>query len=459
MRYPESIEYLYGLTYHGIKLGLNNPVRLLSLLGNPERSFRSVHIAGTNGKGSTAAMTASMLQEAGLLTGLFTSPHLIRFTERVQVNGEEIAEDDVVRLTGLIRKGVEGEDGFSPTFFEFITAMAFLYFRERGVQWAVVETGLGGRFDATNVIAPEVTVITPVGIDHREFLGDTLSEIAYEKAGIIKEGVPLVLGPQRDEALSTIMNVAVERGVRVYTYGVDFQAEIKETNPEGVTFDYLSTDQAPKQVTTMPLLHVPLTGSYQAVNAAMAVKSFELIHSSGFPWKDIDGIIRSGLNKTRWHGRCELITYKGVPFLLDGSHNPEAAEALSRTILDVYLPERFKDVILVTGIMSDKDIKGILTPLLPIAREVILTAPAYGRSARPDVLLRTSSEILNLTKSAESAGTNLHTSSSISDAIVLAESLYRRGDLILITGSFYTVGEAKEVLGEKPSFADLREVR
>ncbi|HDO35776.1 MAG TPA: bifunctional folylpolyglutamate synthase/dihydrofolate synthase, partial [Nitrospirae bacterium] len=183
MKYRQSIDYLYGLTLHGIKLGLDNTRVLLGLLSDPEKSFMSIHIAGTNGKGSTAAMLSSLLLEAGLKVGIFTSPHILSFTERIQVNGKQVSEEEVVRLTDRIRRTMEGVKDLKPTFFEFVTAMAFLYFRERGVQWAVIETGMGGRFDATNILTPDVTVITSVGHDHKEFLGETIEEIAFEKAG------------------------------------------------------------------------------------------------------------------------------------------------------------------------------------------------------------------------------------------------------------------------------------
>ncbi|HBR21084.1 MAG TPA: bifunctional folylpolyglutamate synthase/dihydrofolate synthase, partial [Nitrospiraceae bacterium] len=195
MGYAAAINYLYGLQKHGIKLGLDNTAKLLFLSGNPQNYFSSVHIAGTNGKGSTSAIIASILQTAGVRTGLFTSPHLVSFTERIRVNNEEIREDEVIELTEEIRSTIEGSE-LNPTFFEFVTVMGFLYFKRKNIDWAAVETGMGGRLDATNVLTPEVSVITNISYDHKDFLGNTISEIAEEKAGIIKKGVPVITSEQ-----------------------------------------------------------------------------------------------------------------------------------------------------------------------------------------------------------------------------------------------------------------------
>ncbi|MBI5188953.1 MAG: bifunctional folylpolyglutamate synthase/dihydrofolate synthase, partial [Nitrospirae bacterium] len=208
MSYSETVNYLYNLQRHGIKFGLDNIIRLMSVLDNPHESFLSVHVAGTNGKGSTSAMIASILQAAGLRVGLFTSPHLVSFTERIRINDEEITEDEVISLTDEIREKssrlkAQSSD-FSPTFFEVVTAMAFMYFKRRKIEIAVVEVGMGGRLDATNIIIPEVSVITSISYDHKEFLGNTLKEIANEKAGIIKDGIPVVISYQEPEAMEVI---------------------------------------------------------------------------------------------------------------------------------------------------------------------------------------------------------------------------------------------------------------
>ncbi len=485
MSYREILGYLYALRHHGIKLGLENPEKLISLSGNPQRTYHTVHVAGTNGKGSTVSMIASVLKAAGIRTGTFTSPHLVSFTERIQVDGERISEEDVLRLAVDIRERVESAGDLNPTFFEFVTAMALIYFREQGVEWAVVETGMGGRFDATNVISPDITVITPVGLDHREFLGETLPEIAYEKAGIIKEGIPLVLAPQAGEALNTILKAAKEKNAPVYKYGDDFKAEIQEMTKEGVRFDYMSSGlnsqpatRNPQPSTEIKGLFSPLTGSCQAINGAVAVRTAEIVLKS-YRTDDIPGVIRSGLSGTYWPGRCELVDFKGMPVLLDGAHNPEAAHALSETLSNVYLSScrtgNYDDLILIFGAMADKDIKEILSPLLPLARTIIFTSPSYGRSEKPETLLRIARgqvSTFNINPDSSSAedkngqlcqmlrpDPSFNATSDIKEAIELAGRLYRKGDLIVVTGSFYTVGEAREVMGEKAVLAKLREHR
>ena len=224
MGYAAAIDYLYGLQKHGIKLGLDNTVKLLSLFNNPQEKFYSIHIAGTNGKGSTSAMIASIFQTAGFKTGLFTSPHLVSFTERIRVNNEEITESDVVSLAEEIRfKIQDSRFKLNPTFFEFVTVMGLLYFKRKNIDWAVVETGMGGRLDATNVLLPEASVITSINYDHSEFLGNTISAIAEEKAGIIKDGVPVITSAQEPSVMDAIKKKTEEKNAGLFIYGRDFQ--------------------------------------------------------------------------------------------------------------------------------------------------------------------------------------------------------------------------------------------
>lgn len=480
MNYTKSINYLYDLQLHGIKLGLQNPGKILSLLGNPEGSFSSIHIAGTNGKGSTLSMVASVLEEAGLITGTFISPHLVSFTERIQVNGRQISEEDVVRLTELIRKRAEEEPGLKLTFFEFVTAMAFVYFMERGVQWAVVETGMGGRFDATNVLHPAVIVITPIALDHKEFLGETLSEIAYEKAGIIKRGTPLVLAPQHEDALRTVMTAAEESMSAIYMYGRDFAAKIRGSTLTGLTIDYSCADTGEKRKTgegrmqeTIPGLSIPLAGNHQAVNGAVAVKAVEIVLGSliGLSSERIAQVIRTGIGKNCWPGRCELREFHGIPILLDGAHNPEASLALSDLLQNHLTSSGYRRIILIFGAMSDKNIRDLMMPILPLAEFAIFTSPAYGRAERPESLLKLALETGDKSQQMESDAaksevcyTNrqaerLMAVPSVKEAVAKAESIYTDGDLIVVTGSFYIVGEAMEAMGESAVLSRLREFR
>ena len=457
--YDVAVAYLYGLQKIGIKLGLDNPRRLLSLLGNPQDSFKSVHVAGTNGKGSTSAMIASVLRTAGYRVGLFTSPHLVSFTERIRVGTVEISEQEVVGLTNEIIEVVNGsqqsavsgqqseiqhstssiQPSFLPTFFEFVTAMGFLHFKRKGVEWAVVETGMGGRLDATNVLAPEVSVITSVGYDHKEFLGGTLKEIAGEKAGIIKEGVPVVSSSQKPEVLNVMRETAARKKTPLFVYGEDFRSGMRNSDMKGIAFDYGGNAQIED-------ICVPLCGIHQMENASAAIRVVELImDKTTVSYQHV----REGLACAKWPGRMELIKDAGYSFdiLIDGAHNPSASEALAVSIKEYFLPF-YEKIILIIGIMADKDMPGIIKPLLPLASEIVFTAPGYERAASPE----------KLREYAAAMGFASGVTHSLKEALGLAETMgSAHRTLTVITGSFYTIGEAKTCLGDKGVLARLRE--
>ncbi len=435
MRFGDTIEYLYGLQQHGMKFGLDNIKRLMSALGEPQKAFLSIHVAGTNGKGSTSAMIESLLRTKGVRTGLFTSPHLVSFTERIRINGQEISEAEVMALADEVRNVVSGLGDFSPTFFEVVTAMAFLHFKRMNVQWAVVEVGMGGRLDATNILLPEVTVITSIGIDHSEFLGDTLEDIAREKAGIIKQGVPVVTAGQYPEVIGVIERRCEESGAPLFRYHAEFSAETASRDPEAVSLHYQGSN-------TYRDVRLGLAGEYQVMNAALAIKAVETL-SEKYP--ELEGDIRKGLGAVRWPGRLEMIK-ESPPILIDGAHNPPAAEALS-TFLRTVSGTKYKRIIMLVGVMSDKDIEGILKPLLPLAAEIVFAAPAYGRAATVE----------KLADVAGAMGYASRKAATVAEALAVAEGLYEPGDLIVVTGSFYTIGEAKEAVGQKGVLARLRE--
>jgi len=434
MSYQDTIAYLFSLQQYGMKFGLDNIRRLMSVLDNPQDTFRSVHVAGTNGKGSTASMIESMLRTAGVTTGLFTSPHLVSFTERIRVNGREISEADVVALADEVRTAAAGIPDFSPTFFEVTTAMAFLCFRKMRVEWAVVEVGMGGRLDATNILMPEASVITGIDIDHREFLGETLHKIAGEKAGIIKQGRPVISSSQHAEVMDVLMRKAGEYGSAFYFFGEDFTAEITAEDLTCIKIDY-------QGIAAYQGLAVQLAGRHQAMNAAVAVRTIEEI-TRAYPALRCD--IRRGLRDVRWPGRLEFVKER-PPVLIDGAHNPQAAAVLAAYLKKAL--ELYSRIILVIGVMADKDREGIMRPLLPLASEIIFTAPAYGRAASPEILAA----------QARGLGYFSKTAPTVSGALALAEELFTQGDLIVITGSFYTVGEAQEALGRTGVLARLRE--
>ena len=450
MSYGETLNYLYNLQKHGIKFGLDNISRLISALDNPHTSFPSVHVAGTNGKGSTSAIIASVLKAAGLKVGLFTSPHIVSFTERVRVNGEETTEKDIIKLAEEIKSIVERLGDFSPTFFEVVTAMTLLYFKRKKIDIAVIEVGMGGRLDATNIVTPEVSVLTNISCDHKEFLGNTLKEIAYEKAGIIKREVPVVTSYQESEVIEVIEKKAAEKEAELYAYGRDFSSALKREDISGICFDYLGSDSF-----TIHDLILPLTGEHQMQNASVAIKAAMIVLNSlqisetQVQEENIAEMIRNGCATTRWPGRLEMIK-EVPPMLIDGAHNPAAAMTLSRALKRIFL-RKYKKIIMVLGIMGDKDVRGIMEPLLPLASEIILTSPAYSRAASPDKLVDVAASL---------GFFDIWIAPTVKDAVEMATDLALGtfySSLIVITGSFYTIGEAKEAIGQKGVLANLRE--
>ncbi|MFA5354704.1 MAG: folylpolyglutamate synthase/dihydrofolate synthase family protein [Thermodesulfovibrionales bacterium] len=450
MNYSEAIQYLYGLQKHGIKLGLDKVRQILSLLGNPHKAFLTVHVAGTNGKGSVSSMVSSILMAHGHRTGLFTSPHLLSFTERIRVNGEQITEAEVVELTGEINSAMSLQPATlnSITFFEFVMAMASVYFQRQAADWAVMEVGMGGRLDATNVISPRVSVITRVGIDHKEFLGSSLREIAGEKAGIIKQGIPVITSAQEREVAEVIAERCREAAAPLFIYGRDFHGTLVSSGLQGITIHYRD------ERLTLEDLSIPLAGEHQLINASVAIKTaIEALADTADP-----ALIREGLLKSSWPGRLDLVR-RNPDIMIDGAHNPEAAEALAQ-----FIKRNLGDrkVILVMGVMSDKDVEGIITPLLPLAAEVIFTAPNYGRAAAPEALAEQASGMGFPSSTASSVREAIERAISSSLAPLLQAPGPRTLDpvsapLILITGSFYAIGEAMEVLGEKSILGTLRE--
>ncbi len=432
--YNQTVNYLYGLQRHGIKLGLENPGQLMNILGEPQKSFQSIHIAGTNGKGSTAAMIASLLKECGFKVGLYTSPHLVNFTERIRINGIPISESDVIRLTAYMRKAI-GRINITPTFFEFVTAMAFYYFACEKIDWGVIEVGMGGRLDATNVLLPDVSVITNISLDHTEFLGKNIPAVTFEKVGIIKAGIPVVTAVTEPVALEIVEGLAKFLGSDTHLYGRDFEGEITSIDSKHIEFNY-------KGYKNYDNLSVLLPGRHQLYNASSAIRVCEILMQKGLPVRE--EAINSGLSNLDFEGRFEWVS-QTPPIILDSAHNPEAARALADAVKE-FFPEASKRIILIIGIMRDKDIKGIFEPLRHISREIILTQPQGERAASPEDSMRDLSGFTGAVKITK----------TVAEAIGAAKTLWQEGDVILVTGSFYTTGEAKEVLGQG-SFSLLRE--
>jgi dihydrofolate synthase/folylpolyglutamate synthase len=432
--YPEAVDFLYQLQWHGIKLGLENIRKILQDLSNPHERYAAVHIGGTNGKGSTAALTASVLQAQGYRVGLYTSPHLVDFSERIRINGVPISHDAVAELTERISHLTSHVSHLTPTFFEFTTAMAFLYFAESSVDLAVIEVGLGGRFDATNVITPAVSVITNVDYDHQAYLGNTLAQIAFEKAGIIKPGIPAVTAVENAEAMEVIEKTGRERGSRLYRLGRDFHVD-------GVSpgdFGYRGIGHQ------WPHLAMRLLGRHQLKNAACALAALELLSDKGFDLSE--AAVRSGLHSAVWEGRLEPIEMPGKPLiLLDGAHNPAGAGTL-REYLAELKAERGGRVFLVLGIMQDKDIPAVMAELVPLSDFVVLTRPDYHRAA----------SLEDLEKAVVPFGVPTGRRPQVGEAVEFAGRMAGPKDLICVTGSLFTVGEARAILKHLGSPSKVR---
>jgi len=421
MTYTAAVSYLYSLQKHGIKLGLDTMTALVGRLGMPQSRYRSLHIAGTNGKGSTAILAAAMFQAGGYRVGLYTSPHLVEFGERIRVNGRMISESDIARLTKLL-KGISEPD-LSPTFFEFTTAMALQYFAESQVELAVLEVGLGGRFDATNVVSPLVCAITTIALDHQQYLGSTLESVAFEKAGIIKPNVPVILGRLPDEARDTIERIAVERDASVFRLGRDFQVE-GETPARfkysgfGVRYDDLSCS---------------LLGTHQLQNCACALSLLETSRRDRFAVGE--PAIREGLREVQWEGRLEVVARDPLT-VLDGAHNPAAAHALADYLRTFRLSNPMSRVILVLAMMRDKDHRGFVESFKGLVDEIVVTQADLKRSATADELLPLVVETWPRARA----------NTRVSGALGAARHLARPQDLICVTGSLMLVGEVKASL-------------
>lgn len=451
--YNETVNYLYGLQRHGIKLGLENSRRLISILGEPQKSFPSVHIAGTNGKGSTATIIASILKENGFKVGLYTSPHLVSFTERIRINNSPILESDVIRLTSYIRKAIANTD-IKPTFFEFITAMAFYYFACEKVDWAVIEVGMGGRLDATNILLPDVSVITNIGLDHNEFLGETIFDIAFEKAGIIKPLIPVVTTKTHPEALRVLEKTAKGHGSEIHIYDRDFKSTLIFMDDKHIVFDYRGINLSMAHTDGYRKynnLSLSIPGKHQLYNASLAIRVCEILIQRGFPISD--DAVNNGLLNLNFEGRLEWVSQRPL-IIIDSAHNPEAARALTNTVKEIFPA---KKIIFIVGIMKDKDIKGILNPLMQISDAVILTRPKSERAASPEKL-KECIETLGEKDNKNLKAVSISTTNTVTEAIALAKTLWHEENIILATGSFYTTGEVKELLSHSTGvLSQLRE--
>ena len=417
MTYQKSIAYLYGLQKFGIKLGLENISRLLSLFNNPHHEQTVIHIAGTNGKGSTAAFLASILSQAGYKTGLYTSPHLISFTERIRINDRSIGKKDVVRLTNAIKKQSSTIDNL--TYFEFVTAMALLYFEEQHVDFSLLEVGMGGRLDATNVVDPLISIITNISNEHEFYLGNTLAKIANEKAGIIKKNGVVITGATQPTVRALFKKRCHMLNSRYYQLGRDFRC----TPCRNETINYYGLNQ------TLTHITLGLRGNFQAHNAALALSAAEILREKNYPIQE--KALYAGLRTVSWPGRFESVTSRPL-VILDGAHNTAAMKHLKTALFSSF---DFKNLILVLGMMEDKAIRKMMRAIVPSADQVVLCKPRMDRAATTELL---ANEIKDLQAPC-------HHSDDVKQATRYAMSLAQADDLVCVTGSLFTVGEAREL--------------
>ena len=419
--YEATLTRLYGLQRFGIKLGLETVSALLSELGNPQRRFHALHVAGTNGKGSVAVMTASILQAAGVRVGLYTSPHLLDFCERIKIQGIDVPRERVVDLFAR----VQALPSFlvQPTFFEVATVMAFQYFAEEEVEIGVIEVGMGGRFDATNVCHPLGTIITNVSFDHERYLGSSLPDIAFEKAGIIKRRVPVVVGPVERDVSTVLRERAHHQNAPLTAFGKEFLCVAHDAG----TFDVTGTRAEYLN------LSCSLEGRHQAINAACSIVALE---SSVMPHRSIsERIIRRGLESVTWPGRLERLQRRPL-IVCDGAHNPAAAECLTIHLQGLLDERNGRRLIVVIGMMQDKNLPAFLNALVPLADGVILTQIEHPRSA-PAFALKRALPVGDVP---------VYERESPHAAIDLATRLADHDDLVCVTGSLFLVGHVKSLM-------------
>ena len=403
--YPEAIEHLLELNLFGTKLGLDNPRRLATRAGSPHERLRFIHVAGTNGKGSVCAMLESIYREAGLRTGLFTSPHLVSFRERIQVNRELIPEETVASLATQLRDfAAKFPEGQSPTFFEVLVVMALCHFAEQACDIVLWETGMGGRLDATNIVTPLAGVITNIGLDHTRWLGKTHAAIAAEKAGIIKPHIPVLTTAGQPEVLAVIRAEAAKHSAQLIELGQ-----------------------------TEEIAELPLNGRHQQTNASLARAVVERLQAE---LPVAPGVIRNGLAKVHWPGRLQAVRHGEQTVMLDGAHNAEGAEMLRRALAERFAAE---SPVFILGMVDEKDGAGFCAELAPLATRVVLSPVSSVRSAKPEGFL------------AVCQAANPAASVEVAESLGQAMELCAAEPFVVVTGSFYLVGEAMERLGVAPA--------
>ncbi|MCA1318737.1 bifunctional folylpolyglutamate synthase/dihydrofolate synthase [Bacillus tianshenii] len=422
--YEEALDWIHSRLRFGIKPGIKRMEWMMEKLGHPERKFKTIHVAGTNGKGSTVTYIRHILQEAGYRVGTFTSPYIEQFNERISVDGVPFANEDLVKLVNLIKPladELEDHELGSPTEFEVITAMSFYYFRHMAeVDIAVYETGLGGRFDSTNIITPLVSVITNIGHDHQAILGDSLAEIAYEKAGIIKHGVPVITAVAQEEARRVIVKVAKEKKSRLYQLSQELKISNYEATLQGERFSLHTPFGG------LDDLKISMKGRHQVDNAALAVMACEYVKNY-YSFFIEEEHIRQGLEKAFWAGRMEEVSLDPL-VVLDGAHNKEGMEKLAETVKDRY---KDKHVHILFTALSDKPLDEMISLLDKVADTITFTSFDFPRAAGAEIL------------SGKSKHPKKRAVESWKNAVQSILSGLGKDDLLLITGSLYFISEVR----------------
>jgi dihydrofolate synthase / folylpolyglutamate synthase len=406
--------YLDSLNVDKMRFGLKAITELLSQLGNPQNSYKTILIAGTNGKGSTAAMIASILCSAGYKVGLYTSPHLVDVRERIVINGKKISLKEFNQTIAYVKDKKEQP----VTYFEFLTAAVFVYFQRQKVEIAVLEVGLGGRLDATNVCKPLVSVITNIALDHMDYLGNTLDSIAREKAGIIKQKGICITAAKQNKVLEVLKNVCLRHRAKLYRLGRDIK--IKKQKDGILNYEGLYRN--------LKNLKIPLQGDHQLSNAALALAAIELCEKKGFSIADT--AIYAGLKNTHWEARLEVLQNQPL-FLLDGAHNPAGISVLCRTLKKDF---SYRRLILIFGALADKDYRRMLQKIVPLASIIILTQLKTKRAVPVNDIMETVKKM----------GYPAIVTENVGQAIERAQAMAKKQDLICATGSFYLAGEVKQ---------------
>lgn len=428
MNYQEAIEFIHSTYKFGSKLGLQNISKLTELLGNPQNSYKIIHVAGTNGKGSTSNMIHDVLMSSGYKTGLFISPYLEEFTERIQVSKKHIEKESLARITNLVKEKIDImlKEGYNhPTEFEVVTAIGFKYFEEQQIDFLVLEVGLGGRFDATNVVTNTlVSVITSISYDHMEYLGDTLEKIAFEKAGIIKENSNVVIYPQEDIIVNTIKNVAKNKNTQVFETNKENIEKLKG-NLTGQWFKYLKTD-----IFDLPEIKMNFLGEHQLYNVLTALRALEVVKQSGYNITE-EGIIK-GLDNCRFAGRFEILQENPV-IVLDGGHNINGIEYFAKAV-----KENFEDnkIILFFGMLKDKNPEDVLPLILPLCKEVYTLTPNNPRAMK-------STELADLIK--KHSDLKVTPINEYNEIVPILKAI-DISEYVAFVGSLYMIGDVRTIL-------------